>query len=281
VNAAFRVFSDARRNGEVITMAKQLLALIGSLLPGLVYFMLLMGASQAFVALNASVSPDIPWFPLPALALVWIVTLVIRRRWEIRLSHPVGVPWRAAYAFALLTTYAAVCLSVLEAWFHDLVRPAPVWPNADVSAAFQLTFLVVLPFIAAVLAEIGYRGMIQTRLEKLLPIWPMLLLIAIINALMHFYDPDQASQWLRFIALNLAFGYITWRCQSILPALAAHVTMNLFEPLSRYGSDPVRFGEFAAGTLAAFAATGLAALAMAIYIGRSLPQPEKLRRDPE
>ena len=59
----------------------------------------------------------------------------------------------------------------------------------------------------------------QTALEKVLPAWPMLLLIAVINYLMHFYDPDQAGQFVRLITLNLAWGYVTWRTQSLRPAL--------------------------------------------------------------
>ncbi len=97
---------------------------------------------------------------------------------------------------------------------------------------------------------------------------------------MHFYDPEQNSQWLRFIALNLVFGYVTWRTQSILPALVAHVLMNIFEPLAsylseQYGPGPAPFGDFPPSTLAISAGSGLFALALALYIGKDLPRPKK------
>ena len=260
----------------MVWRSSRFLLLLGPLARGLLYFMLLMAVSQGLVALNASMSPAIPWFPVPALALIAAGTLWVRRRWDIRLNHPPGVPWGKAYAFACLTTYAAICISALEAWYHDLVRPAPLWPGEEVSTVFQLSFLIVLPFIASVLAEVGFRGIIQTQFEKLLPLWPMLLLIAVINTLMHFYDPEQGSQWLRFIALNLSFGYVTWRTQSIFPALTAHILMNVFEPLARYlseqyGAGPLLFGNLPPGALAMVGTSGLVAFALALYIGKYLP----------
>ncbi len=84
-----------------------------------------------------------------------------------------------AYAVALLLTYAVVCLGVLESWLHDLTTPAPTWPDGTLSAGFQLLYLITLPIIAAVLAEVSFRGLIQTALEKIMPLWPMLALIAV------------------------------------------------------------------------------------------------------
>lgn len=242
------------------------------ILGGLVFFAGLMGMTQGFVAWNAATSPSIPWFPIPALALVFAVSWQVNRRWPLRLARPVG---GRAYAFALLMTYAVLCLGVLESWLNDLTLPAPSWPDETVSAGFQLTFLFVIPFVAAVLAELGFRGLMQTALEKVLPLWPMLLLLAVINYLMHFYDPDQAGQFVRLIALNLAWGYITWRTQSLRPALAGHVAMNVGVPLlqsasERFGSGPASFGDLPIITLVLSAVSGSIALALALYIGRSL-----------
>ena len=134
----------------------------------------------------------------------------------------------------------------------------------------------MIPFIAALLAEVGFRGLMQTALEKVLPLWPMLLLIAVINYLMHFYDPDQAGQFVRIISLNLVWGYITWRTQSLRPALAGHVAMNIGNPLLQYGSEhygpgPVPFGDFPPETLAISAVSGVVALVAALYVGKDLP----------
>ena len=260
--------------GEWVQMLEKIQVIIFPVMCGLVFFAGLMGVSQGLVAWNAALSPTIPWFPIPALALIVTATWWVNRRWPIRLARPAG---GRAYVVILLATYAVICLGVLESWFHNLVTPAPAWPDETVSAGFQLVFLLAIPFIAALLAEVGFRGMMQTALEKVLPVWPMLLLIAVINFLMHFYDPDQGSQVMRMITLNLVWGYITWRVQSIRPALVAHIVMNIAIPLLQYGSEqygpgPVPFGAFPLGTLVISAVSGVIALTAAIVIGKRLPR---------
>ena len=254
-------------------MTRQQLGMLAlALLRGLLYFTVLIGISQALVALNANLSPDIPWFPIPALGVIWIVTLWVKRRWDLRLAPPTGIAAGKVYAVALLATVAGMSVSVIEAAYHGLTRSAPLWPG-EVSTAFQLTFLLVLPLIASVLAEVGYRGLIQTPFEKLVPLWPMLFFIAVINALFHFYDPDQASQWIRFISLNLAFGYVTWLSQSIIPALIAHIAMNIVEPVSEYLFGPVAMGELSPTTMVVITMLGLTALILAIVIARGVQKP--------
>lgn len=198
---------------------------------GLIYFAGLMGASQALVAINASTTPALPWFPLPALALVFGVSWWVTRRTPVRIEAAAPL---SAYVFALAVPVVAASIGVVENNWHGVASEAPSWPDERVSTAFQLTFLFVLPFIAAVLAEIGFRGIIQTRLEKTWPLWPMLLVIAVINFGMHFYDPNQFTQFARLIALNIGWGWITWRAQSIRPALAGHVAMNIANPAAQY-----------------------------------------------
>jgi membrane protease YdiL (CAAX protease family) len=270
---------------------KRAAGIAGAIFAGLIYFTVLMGASQALVALNANLTPAVPWFPLPALLLVFIITRWVTRYGSLRLNslHNASTDQRApmkAYWFALLLTVAAICLGTLEARFHQLIVPVPAWPGENASRAFQWTFLLVIPFIAAVLAEIGFRGIMQTRLEKLMPLWPMLLLIAVLNFLMHFYDPDQGDQIIRLIALNLAWGYVTWRVQSIRPALVAHVAMNIVLPLLQYrseaiGAGPLSYGDLGSGLSIAVAVVGALSFTIAVFIGRNLPHRNRSETIPQ
>jgi membrane protease YdiL (CAAX protease family) len=252
---------------------RKLRAIILPILGGLLFFAVMMGVSLGIIELNAAQSPTVPWFPLPAIGLIFLVTWWVSRRWPVRLNRPVG---GRAYVVTLLLTYAVICLGVLESWVNNVTTPAPMWPDESVSTGFQLTFLLVLPFIAAVLAEVGFRGLMQTALEKVLPLWPMLFLLAVLNFLMHSYDPEQGGQLLRLLGLNFAWGYMTWRTQSLRPALAGHIAMNIFVPLLQYGSEqygpgPVPFGEFPPSTLAISAVGGLVALGAALALMKVLP----------
>jgi membrane protease YdiL (CAAX protease family) len=244
---------------------RKLFRLIGALAAGLAYFAILMGLSMALAGVNASVSPNIPWFPLPALVGITAVTIWVQRYWPLRLNRPSPTHTHRLYALALCATLAAMCISLIEASMHGLTRTGPLW-EGEVSAAFQLAFLLVIPFIASVLAELAFRGVIQTELEKWLPLWPMLFIIAALNAAFHFYDPEQASQWVRFITLNLGFGYVTWLAQSLWPALLAHVTMNIIEPIAETVLGPVALGDLSTMTLVLIGALGSAALGTSLYL---------------
>jgi membrane protease YdiL (CAAX protease family) len=239
---------------------------------GLLFFTVLIGASQALVGLNVALSPAVPWFPLPAFVLAGVATWWANRRWPMRLTQSAS---GRAYAVALLLTYAVICLGVLESWLHDLTTPAPTWPDETLSAGFQLLYLITLPIIAAVLAEVSFRGLIQTALEKVMPLWPMLAMIAVLNFLMHFYDPHQFSQVFRLLALNLVWGWVTWRTQSIRPALAGHVAMNIGIAALQYGSEnygpgPVSYGDFPPSTLIISAVSGIVALVLGLLLGKGL-----------
>ena len=249
---------------------RQVFTLIGAVISGLLYFGILMGVSQGLVAVNKQLTPAIPWFPLPAFILIGVTTWWLQRYWDIRLVRPTAgstATTRAKiYAFGLLATVAALCIGVLEDAFYGLTRVTPVTSRST----FDISFVIVLPFIASILAEVGFRGIMQTQLEKVLPLWPTLLGLAVLNALFHLYDPEQSYHWARFLALNLGFGYVTYLGQSIIPALIAHVAMNIVEPLSEYFWGPISMGELQNSTLILAVILGISASSATIILARNI-----------
>lgn len=244
----------------------------GSVAAGLLLFTAVVGGAQGLVALNAATGPALPWFPLPVLGALAAAVVFARRRYPLRLTHRPAVPWARAYAFALLATAAGVCAGLVEGHVHGLIRSPPAWPGVE-SAAFDAAFLLTLPFVASVMAEVCFRGIIQGRLEPHVSLVPLLLGIAVLNGLMHFYDPDQLRQGVRFLSLNLAWGYVTWRTRSLLPALTAHVLMNVVEPGAEWLAGPVELGALAPATVGLIVIAGVAALggALAALGGWSRP----------
>ncbi len=238
----------------------------------LVLFAAVIGAAQGLVALNARTSPGIPWFPIPVLGLVAVVIVLLKRRFDLRLTHQRAVPWARAYAFTLLATAAAMGLSIVEAAFNGLTRAAPAWPGND-SALFQLAFLLTLPLVASIMAEVSFRGLLQTVWERHLPIAIVLVGIAVINGLMHFYDADQMSQWLRFVSLNLVWGYITWRSDSLLPALTAHTLMNIVEPVTELIAGPTEMSALGLPLLSAITIGSVLLLLAALWQLRGWHRP--------
>ena len=76
------------------------------------------------------------------------------------------------------------------------------------------------------------------------------------------------------IALNIVWGWITWRTQSIRPALAAHVAMNIGIAalqvwMENFGPGPLEFGSFQSSTVIIWAVIGIVALAAGLMLCRS------------
>ena len=254
--------------------AKNLLTIVLVILGGFVFFNVLMGISMYLVFLNVDVTPTLPWFPIPALVLIVVATWLLNRRWNIRLSVPANVPWVRVYAFSFLAMLAAKCIKGLEGVYHSVTLEAPAAPEG-VSTVFGLVFLLLVPFFAAVLAEISYRGVMQTRIEKLLPLWPTLLILAAVNTLSHIGFTDISTQWIYLMAMNIGFGYTAWMARSIVPAIVMHVVMNVLFPGSQYLWGPFALGELAAPGIATIAvlAVGLATAAIWLARGVSVPRP--------
>jgi membrane protease YdiL (CAAX protease family) len=198
----------------------------GAILLGLVWFMLFMLGSIGLVLLNASVSPRVPWFPLPVLALVVAACVIAERRWAIGLTHPPGVAWGRIYFLACTTTVLGVCLAILQGAWFDMTREAELGP-AGTSTQFQLAYAVVMSLVAATLAEIAFRGIMQGRLHAVLSPAAAIVLTAAVNTAAHRWGPDLAAQWFAYFVTLAGWGWVRWLGGSVLPPLAAHFGQNL------------------------------------------------------
>jgi membrane protease YdiL (CAAX protease family) len=256
--------------------SKQFLTLAATVLGGLVYFNVLMGVSMQVAFFNVDWSPTVPWFPIPLLALIWLVTWWIKGRWNVRLTAPPNVSWARIYAFSFLAMLAAKTIKGLEGAYHGTTLAAPALPQG-VSTGFGLVFLLMIPIIAGVLAEIAYRGIMQTRFEAIAPLWPTLVVLAIINTLGHMGFTDVSTQWIYLMAMNIGFGYTAYLAQSIIPVIVVHATMNVIFPGSQYLWGPFALGELSGLSLAAIALLGTALTAAAVWLARSNPAAGSLK----
>ncbi len=248
--------------------SKQFLMLAATVLGGLVYFNVLMGVSMQVAFFNAGWSPTVPWFPVPLLALIWLVTWWVKGRWNIRLTVPPNVPWLRVYAFSFLAMFAAKSIKGLEGAYHGTTLAAPAFPQG-VSTGFGLVFLLMVPIIAGVLAEITFRGIMQSRFEAVAPLWPTLVVLAIINTLSHMGFTDLSTQWIYLMAMNIGFGYTAYMAQSIIPVIVVHAVMNVIFPGAQYLWGPFALGELSGLSLAAIAVFGTALTATAVWLARS------------
>ncbi len=237
---------------------------------GFASFMLLMGLSIGLVFLNAQLTPDLAWFPLPALALALGFGAFAERRWRIGLTHPPGVPWGRVYFLAFTTAVAGSCVLILQGASFNLVREIELGPPGT-SEQFQLAFAFALPLIVAIHAEICFRGVMQGRLHAVMSPLVAILVVTAINTAAHRWSEETAAQWLGYAALLAGCGYVRWLSGSVLPALAAHFWQNLALTTLLFLYGPFAFGELSTSRQIMIGIIGLAALGISIAVGRDTP----------
>lgn len=138
--------------------------------------------------------------------------------------------WTAAFcAFAAVGLFVVVelALALLPAvWLSDyndhmeLLLSTGLIPALSIAAAGPLA------------EELMFRGVIQTRLERAMPVWAAVVLQAVLFGVTHGTPVQMAYAFL----MGLVFGLLRSRTGSILPGFAAHAAFNATnDPLGLFG----------------------------------------------
>lgn len=197
----------------------------------------------------------------PAVALLANVFVVAVLLLWFRLRHkPLGKAaglrrcsgWTAAFsAFAALGLFVAINLALAllpEAWL--IAYNADMAPIASTGLLTALSIVVMGPLAE----ELMFRGVIQTRLERAMPVWAAVVLQAVLFGVTHGTPVQMAYAFL----MGLVFGLLRSRTGSILPGLAAHAAFNAMnDPLGLLGGGAGSSGSwYALAGMAAVCAAG-------------------------
>jgi membrane protease YdiL (CAAX protease family) len=248
---------------------KVLWTVVSSILLGFVFFGVVMGASMGFVTLNANVSPQLVWFPLPATLLLVAAIWWVQRRWGIGLEHPADIPWGRVYAIGIGLTLLGVATAVVQGRFTGHVRATELLA-VDVSPVFTMTYAIYMSVLAAILAEATFRGVIQTRMQSVLGVWPVVLIIGVVNVLGHRWGPEIVQNWLGLFVTLAGWTYLRWLSRSLWPPLVLHTVTNLLVALGLWYRGPLLHAELANGTVIAIAIVGLLGLGVSVVLVRGM-----------
>ena len=237
----------------------------------LVFFAVVMGVSMACVMFNARWSPDLVWFPLPVIALLVGSIYWAEKRWQIGLSRRTDVPWGRVYVIGIALTVFGVCVAATQGVFTGKIRAIEVY-GGEVSPVFQMTYAFVMSVFAAVLAEATFRGIMQSKMHTVLSLWPTVITVAVINLLAHRWGPELIQNWFGTFVILAAWTYLRWLSQSLWPPLVVHSLCNLIFAIAVWFGGPIAYAELPGGTIALIVVTGLAALAVTIFLARDLHQ---------
>jgi membrane protease YdiL (CAAX protease family) len=253
----------------LIMNSKQVWTILGSLGLGFVFFGVVMGASMGLVMFNANSSPEIVWFPFPAAAILFGAIYWAQRRWDIGLAHPADVPWTRVYVIGTALTVLGLAVAVVQGKFTGMVRATELL-EVEVSPLFTLTYAIFMSVLAAILAEATFRGVMQTRIQTVLGIWPTVFLIGVVNVLAHRWGPELTLNWLGLFVTLAGWTYLRWLSQSLWPPLILHTVTNLLVAVGLWFRGPFVHAELANGTVMVIAIIGVVALSAAIVLAKNV-----------
>ena len=163
--------------------------------------------------------------------------------------------WTAAFcAFCAVGLFVVVQLGLAllpAAWMTGYNDHMELLLSDGLIPALSIT-------VAAPLAEeLMFRGVIQTRLERAMPMWAAVVLQAVLFGVVHGTPIQMAYAFL----LGLVFGFLRSRTGSILPGVAAHAAFNAM-------NDPLGLLGDAAGSWYALAVMAAVSVAGCVFFRR-------------
>lgn len=232
----------------VLFLGSQLLVSVGA-----VAVITLLHPESAAAELEALLTAQTPLITVisGALTLVFLVIFfAVRKISPLKAAGLVAVEDRLVGSAAAITPALYLVVSMLlamvpEHWMEGYEQASAALGGSDV-----LTLLATVIF-APLAEEIIFRGLVQSRLERVMPGWAACLLSALLFGLCH-----GQLLWIAYAFLmGFLFGRMRQAGGSLLPSLAAHFIFNLIGYLMG-ALEPTVGAETLSLSLMAFAIAG-------------------------
>ena len=181
--------------------------------------------------------------------------------------------WRAKQAFRK-NYWSAVLVSLVlallpESWMEEYGKAMRLSTETGLIPALAVVAG------APVAEELVFRGVIQSRLERAMPVWIAIVLQAVLFGFIHGTPVQIGYAFL----MGLLFGYIRYRTGSILPTIAAHAAFNAMnDPLGLLGGFAEKW-QFLA-VMAAVCAAGCVLCRRGLSGLRTAPEAEARSTSP-
>jgi len=234
--------------------------ILSAILLGVGFFGILMGAAIMLIRYNVASSPEFAWFPLPVTAILLTGAWLAERYGRIGFARPQPVPLPTArvWVISTLITIAGVMACAFQGYFSGYVRDAEILQ--DVDFGFQRTYAIYMSVFAAVLAEISFRGIMQTRMHTALGPWSVIVLIAIINVFSHRWDTDIVQNGLGWFVVLAGWTWLRWLSQSLWPPVIMHGVTNFVVATWIWNAGPIEHATMSPLGVVLVAVSGSAAL---------------------
>ena len=208
------------------------------------------------------------------LAAVLLLWFLLRKK---PLSEAAGLRhcsgWTVGFcAFGAVGLYVLVSLVLAllpESWMEEYGKAMRLSTETGLIPALAVVAG------APVAEELVFRGVIQSRLERAMPVWIAIVLQAVLFGFIHGTPVQIGYAFL----MGLLFGYIRYRTGSILPTIAAHAAFNAMnDPLGLLGGFAEKW-QFLA-VMAAVCAAGCVLCRRGLSGLRTAPEAEARSTSP-
>ncbi|MGI9308264.1 MAG: CPBP family intramembrane glutamic endopeptidase [Gammaproteobacteria bacterium] len=234
---------------------------------GLVYFGIVMGVAMGLVSFNANATPTWVWFPIPNTVLIIIATAYAQKRLGIGLVPTKPVTRNRMYLIGGALTILGMAACAVQGKFSGYVRATELL-DYDVSALFQISYALYMPVFAAVLAEVTFRGVMQTRMQRVLGVWPLVITIAVVNVFAHRWGPEITQNGIGLFVILAGWTYLRWLSGSLWPPLILHAVLNFIMAIGLWTRGPLVHAEASTSVITSVGVMGLLALALSVMLVR-------------
>jgi membrane protease YdiL (CAAX protease family) len=233
------------------------------ILSGEVFFVSTVVLIVSIAAFNAAQMPTIPWFPLPLLLFIGWLVYTINRKWDIGLAVPEDMPKGLLAGFAVTSMIAAHAVLVLEGTVHGITKSFEVAPPG-VSTVFAVIYWIAIVLAMSTASEVGYRGIMQSRLMKVMGVWPAIAIVAFMNLISHRFE-GLFERTFGVIAILLAWCYLRHLSRSLTPTIITHMAAIFAWDIILFVWGPWQLDEMGTTGISITVVAGLMGLCGAIY----------------
>jgi membrane protease YdiL (CAAX protease family) len=130
--------------------------------------------------------------------------------------------------------FASFCASSIVIYFTLTIINVTLFGSPDwlpgvlpgVSRPIALALAVGSPVVAAVIEEIAFRGILQSRLTAILGARVAIIVTTVFFVASHFINPGQIQQICPYVAFSFASCFLASISKSIAPSMFLHLAIN-------------------------------------------------------
>jgi len=209
--------------------------LVRAILSGSFVFFILQSGWSLFFITNLRIAPSIPWSAPMGLLYMWVVLQYFNGRWKpastsasrrdsLRARRLRRDEWPTAIAAIIAVIVFIISTTIISYRLIDV--PAEEVGLGEATGVSLYVWLLMISIVAGVSEEAGFRGYMQTPIEKRYgPVFAVAV-SAVMVWLAHVNHANGVPRVVSLCIMGASLGTLTVCARSIIPSMIAHATAD-------------------------------------------------------